>query len=155
MEMGTVLWNKTLLLHKVPCAKSVNRKISQMQSVCFASLPLNTGLAPRKINPCAQEKEAYKSHFYDKRYLGLTTLFTICIAFLTEENVWVSLVELPGWMELPQGNNWASAVFQKPAGSGRSGKRYLEPEALKMVVMSVDQAGRLQEILPTNFAATQ
>lgn len=68
--MGTVLWNKTLQLHKVPCAKSVNRKINQMQSVCFACLPLNTGLAPRKTNPCTQEEAAYKSYLLWQTVFG-------------------------------------------------------------------------------------
>lgn len=51
-----------------------------------------------------------------------TTIFTICFIFLTEESVWDGQVELPGRIVLLQGSNWASAIFQKLAGRGRSGK---------------------------------
>jgi len=44
-------------------AKSVNREINQCAQCAhaFASLPLNTGVAPRKISLCTQEEVACKN----------------------------------------------------------------------------------------------
>lgn len=70
-------------------------------------------------------------------------MFGIFIIFLTEESVWVDGAELPGRIVLPQGSDWASGIFQKLAGRGRSGKTYLEPEALKTVVRIMDRSSRL------------
>ena len=40
----------------------------------------------------------------------------------TEENDCVGQMELPGMIVLFQGSNWASTIFQKLAGRGRSGR---------------------------------
>lgn len=110
---------------KFPVANSVNGEISQCAQCAhgFASLLLNTGVAPRKINPCTQEKEACKQPVVMTGSIWVfTTFFTICIMFLTEESDSVGQVELPGRIMLLQGTSWASAIFQKLAGRGRSGK---------------------------------